>query len=281
MVEITPMLWNSRVHCRVHKIPTLTSKLNLYFHKFIFSLCSSFKKKTGLCHHVAVCVFMKLGMYIIAPEPTWTAHFINPSRHSVWLYVHLAIVSRQQLGKNVTVAKNTRKNLWNSERAVFYIVLVTSRDSLSLYLYLLNFSTCTTEAVVCGLHEPSESKIWLWAPWDSEPKITADEAQQHLLDATGLCIPTLLLGNGSVNMFLRQQRIVGAVFSKRSVSYRKQPISSLQIILLIYNFHCLVFTYIVSSVIDLFLWFNVITYKHLDLVTFLWNFIITSAFVVY
>jgi hypothetical protein len=57
--------------------------------------------KQALCYHHAVCasvypiynfripepVFMKLGIYVMAPEPIWTAYFINPSHQSVRLYV--------------------------------------------------------------------------------------------------------------------------------------------------------------------------------------------------
>jgi hypothetical protein len=42
-------------------------------------------------------VLMKLGMYFMAPEPIWTAYFINPSHHSVCLYVYPLIVAGQQL----------------------------------------------------------------------------------------------------------------------------------------------------------------------------------------
>jgi hypothetical protein len=45
-------------------------------------------------------------MYIMAPEPISTAHFINPSHQSVCLYVYPPNVARQGLGKNVTVATN-------------------------------------------------------------------------------------------------------------------------------------------------------------------------------
>jgi hypothetical protein len=38
-------------------------------------------------------IFMKLGMYIMAPEPISTAYFINPSRQSVCLYVYPRIVA--------------------------------------------------------------------------------------------------------------------------------------------------------------------------------------------
>jgi hypothetical protein len=39
-------------------------------------------------------VFMKLGVYIMAPEPIWTAYSINPSRESVCLYLYPPIVAR-------------------------------------------------------------------------------------------------------------------------------------------------------------------------------------------
>jgi hypothetical protein len=32
-------------------------------------------------------IFIKLGLYIMAPEPMSTAYFINPSHQSVCLYV--------------------------------------------------------------------------------------------------------------------------------------------------------------------------------------------------
>jgi hypothetical protein len=73
-----------------------------------------------LCVYVPVCfymlpinflmselVFMKLGMYIMAPEPVSLAYFINPSHQSLCPYVYPPIVARQQLDKNVTVATNT------------------------------------------------------------------------------------------------------------------------------------------------------------------------------
>jgi hypothetical protein len=46
-------------------------------------------------------------MYITAPEPISTSHFINPSHPPVCLYVYPPIVYRQQLDKkNVTAATN-------------------------------------------------------------------------------------------------------------------------------------------------------------------------------
>jgi hypothetical protein len=51
-------------------------------------------------------IFMKLGMYIMAPKPISTS-YLSPSQQSVCLYVYPPIVARQRLGKNVTTAKNT------------------------------------------------------------------------------------------------------------------------------------------------------------------------------
>jgi hypothetical protein len=48
-------------------------------------------------------IFMKLGMYIMAPEPT-TEYYIKYSHQSVYLYVYPLIVVRQRLGKNITAA---------------------------------------------------------------------------------------------------------------------------------------------------------------------------------
>jgi hypothetical protein len=50
---------------------------------------------------------MKLGLYIMAPEPILAAYFVYPSHHSVCLYVYPSVVTRQQLGKNVTAVMNT------------------------------------------------------------------------------------------------------------------------------------------------------------------------------
>jgi hypothetical protein len=49
-------------------------------------------------------VFMKLGMYILAPEPISTAYFLNPSHQSVWMYIYPSFL----LDKNVTAATNTK-----------------------------------------------------------------------------------------------------------------------------------------------------------------------------
>jgi hypothetical protein len=52
-------------------------------------------------------IYMKLGMYIMAPEPISVVYFINPSHQSVCLYVYASIVARSRLGENVTAAMNT------------------------------------------------------------------------------------------------------------------------------------------------------------------------------
>jgi hypothetical protein len=51
--------------------------------------------------------FMKLGMYIMAAEPTSTAHFINPSHQPVYLLV----VGRQRFGENVNAATYTHATI--------------------------------------------------------------------------------------------------------------------------------------------------------------------------
>jgi hypothetical protein len=51
-------------------------------------------------------IFMKFGMYIMAPQPISVAYFINPSHQSVSVCVS-PIVARQRLSKEVTAATNT------------------------------------------------------------------------------------------------------------------------------------------------------------------------------
>jgi hypothetical protein len=75
---------------------------------------------------------MKLGIlvYIMAPEPTSTAYFINPSHQvkvtlrptisrsvspgfepHLRLYIYTLIVARRRLGDNVTAATNTHETI--------------------------------------------------------------------------------------------------------------------------------------------------------------------------
>jgi hypothetical protein len=48
-------------------------------------------------------IFMKLGMYIMAPEPISVAYFMNPISPCVCP----PIIAKQQLSKDVTAAMNT------------------------------------------------------------------------------------------------------------------------------------------------------------------------------
>jgi hypothetical protein len=155
---------------------------------------------------------MELVMYIMAPEPISTACFINPFHQSVCLYVYPHVVARQGLGKHVPAETNTRNGCRTVGRVVFCTVRVVWKASLWVCLCIPNFSLCTAAAVVWRLPEPSDSKIWSWVPWDSESTITVlVRASSNLLEWTGLCISLPLLGNGSVNTFSRQRRIVGGV----------------------------------------------------------------------
>jgi hypothetical protein len=74
-------------------------------------------------------IFMELGMYITAPEPISTAHFINPSRLYVCLYVYPPIVARQRLSRHVPMAGNTYNNR-TVGRDVFCAVSVSPKESL-------------------------------------------------------------------------------------------------------------------------------------------------------
>jgi hypothetical protein len=69
-------------------------------------------------------VLMKLGTYIMAPEPVSTAYFINPSHHFVY---YLLIAARQRLGERVPAAKNTRKNERTVGRVALYAVRVVPK----------------------------------------------------------------------------------------------------------------------------------------------------------
>jgi hypothetical protein len=66
-------------------------------------------------------IFMKFGMYIMAPEPISTAHFIDPSHQA----------------EEVLDATNTRNRIVG--RVVFYAVRVISKKSRGL---VLPITTC-------------------------------------------------------------------------------------------------------------------------------------------
>jgi hypothetical protein len=155
----------------------------------------------GLWYLLAVCVcvfphkfwmlesiFTKLGACIIAPEPLSTAYFIN-SHQSVCLYVCLPIIARQRIEINAFPWQRIR----------------VTKESLQVSLCIQHFSICIVEAVIRRLAEPSDSKIWSWVSslcWRGPAEI-------YLI---GLCICLFFLGNGLVNTFPRQRKIVEYVF---------------------------------------------------------------------
>jgi hypothetical protein len=53
-------------------------------------------------------IFMKLGIYVMAPDPISTAYLV---KQSVCLYAYPYIVARQRLGKNITAATNTHETI--------------------------------------------------------------------------------------------------------------------------------------------------------------------------
>jgi hypothetical protein len=121
-----------------------------------------------------ILIFMKLGIYIMAPEPILTAYFINPSHQSVSVCVLDSIVATQRLGeKHPRCNEYTQQKNWTS--------------------------------FLCG---PCRLKAEL----------------------VNVCIPLPFLGNGSVNTFPKQRRIVGGIVfnavcavsekSRRSVHHR-------------------------------------------------------------
>jgi hypothetical protein len=58
------------------------------------------KNESRVMSHNVICIpvpepiFMKLRLYIMAPEPISKAYFINPSHQSVCLYAYPPIVAR-------------------------------------------------------------------------------------------------------------------------------------------------------------------------------------------
>jgi hypothetical protein len=67
-------------------------------------------------------IFMKLGMYIMAPEPISTEYIINPSHQPVCLYVYPTIVARQWIGKKVTGTVNIHATIEQLLDAPFCIL---------------------------------------------------------------------------------------------------------------------------------------------------------------
>jgi hypothetical protein len=70
---------------------------------------------------------MKLGIYIIAPEPISTVYFIIPSHQSVCLSVYPRIIARQLLGKHIPAATNTCNNS-RTVGLIFFMVHVVLKE---------------------------------------------------------------------------------------------------------------------------------------------------------
>jgi hypothetical protein len=66
-------------------------------------------------------VFMKLYMYIMAPEPVRTAYFINASQQV--LYLCIPIVARQRLSTHVSMVTNTDNSRKVTECVCLWVCL--------------------------------------------------------------------------------------------------------------------------------------------------------------
>jgi hypothetical protein len=75
-------------------------------------------------------IFMKLGTYIMAPEPISTAYFVYPSQQSVYLYVYPPTVARQRLGENLTAATNTKATIEELIEALFFMRSVSYQSKV-------------------------------------------------------------------------------------------------------------------------------------------------------
>jgi hypothetical protein len=94
-------------------------------------------------------IFMKLGMYIMAPEAISTGYFINSSHQSVSVCLFvlsllgkgmvkriLPFVARQRLCKLVSPATNICNSKRIVRRVIFYAVSVSSKESLRVCLFI-------------------------------------------------------------------------------------------------------------------------------------------------
>jgi hypothetical protein len=76
-------------------------------------------------------IFMKLGIYIMTPEPISTAYFINPPISvCVCIYTH-PIVARQRPSKSVTAATNTHATVEELLCASFSVLSVLYQGKVS------------------------------------------------------------------------------------------------------------------------------------------------------
>jgi hypothetical protein len=93
-------------------------------------------------------IFMKLSIYIMAPNPISMAYFINSSHQSVRLYVYPPIVARQRLGKNVTAATNTYGTIKKLLDESFSMMSVSCQSKLGYHLRRTSCSLFYRESLV-------------------------------------------------------------------------------------------------------------------------------------
>jgi hypothetical protein len=96
---------------------------------------------------------MKLGTYIMAPEPILTKYLITGPHQFMCLYMYPSVVATQRLCKSVTAATNIR--------VVFYAIRFVSKESRLLVLprtscyFLLIFLGCFLLLI-------SMVDVWWW-----------------------------------------------------------------------------------------------------------------------
>jgi hypothetical protein len=107
-------------------------------------------------------IFMKLGMYIILPNPIWTAYFINPFHQCVCVSVFLSPLSLLCNGSlNTFLRQRIHAPIEDKLDAFFYVVRVVSKDSKRLVLFRISFydisqvSRCGLKRNKCCLKENS------------------------------------------------------------------------------------------------------------------------------
>jgi Zn-finger protein len=181
--------------------------------KFSFSLLSLFWKNKSMLKISPCCLcippppktFECLNqslwnlVHIMAPEPISKAYFINPCHQSVCLHVYCPLLL---LGNN---SVNTFPWQW---------IHATIEELLDASFSIWSMSC---QRSVCGSVYPS-IVAWQWLS-KHVPTGTKNCWRRRFLYgpccvkevSVGLCIPLSLLGNGSVNTFPREQRIVGGV----------------------------------------------------------------------
>jgi hypothetical protein len=91
----------------------------------------------SVCLHISLInvwiaepIFMKLGIFIMAPEPNSMAYFTN--NQSLCLHVYSPIVARQRLSKNGTAATNTHATTEESLEGSFPLRSVLYRRTQAI-----------------------------------------------------------------------------------------------------------------------------------------------------